>query len=115
MAKTIFEKIIDREIPAKIAYEDDDVIAFYDISPQAPVHIVVTTKKVYTRLAEVPESHALVLGKLLIGAQKAAKAEGLDESGFRVVINNRGPDVDQEVLHIHAHVLGGRHMSWPPG
>jgi len=113
MAKTIFEKIIDREIPAKIVYETDQVLAFHDVSPQAPVHVLVIPKHPYPRIAEVPASEQMLLGALLLGAQEVAKNLKL-EKGFRIVINN-GPDGGESVPHLHVHLLGGRQLQWPPG
>jgi histidine triad (HIT) family protein len=114
MPKTLFEKIIAREIPADIVYEDDLVIAFRDIKPQAPVHILIIPKKPITRIAEAaPEDHA-VLGHLLLKAAAIADKQGLHETGFRLVINN-GPHAGEAVPHLHCHILGGRPMSWPPG
>ncbi|MFH1066696.1 MAG: histidine triad nucleotide-binding protein [bacterium] len=114
MTKTIFQKIIDREIPAKIIYETDDVLAFHDITPQAPTHILVIPKKTHARLADVPAEEERLLGKLLLAAVHAAKLCGLEQSGFRLVINN-GPNAGESVPHLHVHVLGGRQMQWPPG
>jgi len=111
---TIFTKIINRDIPADIVYEDDLCLAFRDINPVAPVHILVIPKKVITKLAEAKgEDHAL-LGHLLIKATEIARTEGLDEGGYRVVINN-GEEAGQSVFHLHLHILGGRQFSWPPG
>jgi histidine triad (HIT) family protein len=110
---TIFEKIIAREIPAKIAYEDGDVLAFHDVNPQAPVHVLVVPKRLIARLNNAkPEDEAL-LGKLLLAAKKVANELGLT-NGYRVVINN-GPDGGESVPHLHVHVLGKRTMAWPPG
>ncbi len=114
MSKSIFQKIIDREIPAKIAYEDDLVLAFHDINPQAPVHVLIIPKKPITRIAEArPEDHT-VLGHLLLKAGLVAAQLGLKESGFRLVFNN-GRDAGEAVPHLHCHLLGGRAMTWPPG
>ncbi|PMB00231.1 histidine triad nucleotide-binding protein [Fischerella thermalis CCMEE 5268] len=110
---TIFGKIIRREIPANIVYEDDLALAFKDINPQAPVHILVIPKKPIPKLAEAePEDQAL-LGHLLLTAQRVAAQAGLT-NGYRVVINT-GDDGGQTVYHLHLHILGGRHMAWPPG
>ena len=114
MAKTLFEKIIAREIPAKIVYEDDLVLAFHDIKPQAPTHVLIVPKKPIPRLAEAdPEDHK-VLGHLLLKAAEVAKQLGLSQSGYRLVFNN-GPDAGEAVPHLHCHILGGRKMAWPPG
>ncbi len=114
MSKTLFEKIIAREIPANIVYEDDLVLAFKDIKPQARVHVLVVPKKVIPRIAEAkPEDHQ-VLGHLLLKAAEIARQLGVDKSGFRLVFNN-GPDAGEAVPHLHCHIIGGRPMSWPPG
>jgi len=114
MNKTIFAKIIAREIPADILYEDDQVLAFRDVKPQAPVHALIVPKKPIPRLAEAtPEDHR-VLGHLLLKAAEVAAKLGLQQSGYRLVINN-GPDGGESVPHLHCHILGGRHMAWPPG
>ena len=111
---TLFEKIIAREIPADIVYEDDLILAFNDISPQAPVHVLVIPKKTIPRIAEAdPEDHQ-VLGHLLLKAKDIAADLGLHENGFRLVINN-GEDGGESVPHLHLHILGGRTMTWPPG
>lgn len=110
---SIFEKIIRREIPAKIVLEDDDVLAFHDVNPQAPVHVLIVPKRVIARLADAKESDAALLGKLLLAARKVAEKLGLT-SGYRVVINN-GPDAGESVPHLHVHVLGKRALAWPPG
>jgi histidine triad (HIT) family protein len=110
---TVFSKIIRREISADIVYEDELVLAFKDIAPQAPVHIILIPKKPIPKLADAtPEDHAL-MGHLLLKAKQVAAEAGLD-NGFRVVINN-GPDGGQTVFHLHVHVMGGRQMQWPPG
>jgi histidine triad (HIT) family protein len=114
MSKTLFEKIIDREIPAAIVYEDDLVLAFRDIKPQAPTHVLVIPKKPIPRIAEAkPEDHK-VLGHLLLKAAEVANQLGVTQSGFRLVFNN-GPDAGEAVPHLHCHIIGGRKMSWPPG
>lgn len=111
---TIFEKIILREIPARIVYETERVLAFHDISPQAPVHLLVIPKQPYPRIAEVPGQETALLGELLQAAVEVARIAGVDGSGFRIVINN-GADAGESVPHLHVHVLGGRPMTWPPG
>jgi histidine triad (HIT) family protein len=110
---TIFEKIAAREIPARIVYENEDVLAFHDVDPKAPVHVLVVPKRVIPRLAEATDADREVLGKLLIAAQKVAEELGLT-NGYRVVINN-GPDAGESVPHLHVHVLGKRQLAWPPG
>jgi len=114
MSKNVFEKIIDREIPARIIYEDDLVLAFHDINAKAPVHALIVPKKLIPRIAEAaPEDHKL-LGHLLLKAGAVAEKLGLSKSGYRLVINN-GPDGGESVPHLHCHILGGRPMTWPPG
>jgi histidine triad (HIT) family protein len=114
MSKTLFEKIIAREIPSDIVYEDDLVLAFRDIKPQAPIHVLIIPKKPLPRVAEsTPEDQGL-LGHLLLKAAAVATRLGLGQSGYRLVINN-GPDGGESVPHLHCHILGGRHMGWPPG
>ena len=114
LEKTLFEKIRDREIPADIVHEDDHSLAFRDISPQAPVHILVVPKNVIPRIAAASGDDAEVLGKLLITAAAVARQQGIAESGFRLVINN-GRDGGETVPHLHIHLLGGRPLDWPPG
>jgi len=110
---TIFEKIIAREIPAKIIWEDDDAIAFHDINPQAPVHVLIVPKRVIPRLGDATEKDREALGKLLLVAGDMAKKFNLS-SGYRVVINS-GPDAGESVPHLHVHLLGKRALAWPPG
>jgi histidine triad (HIT) family protein len=112
--ETIFSKIIRREIPATIVYETDNVLAFRDISPQAPSHVLVIPKKAMVSLAHVKEADKSILGELLLAASEVARLEKLDATGYRVVINN-GLEAGQTVFHLHLHVLGGRSLSWPPG
>ena len=111
---TLFEKIALREIPAQIVYEDEVVIAFRDVKPAAPVHVLIVPRKPIPRIAEAEEMDQAALGHLLLKAAEVAKKLGLSESGYRLVINN-GPDAGESVPHLHLHILGGRHMSWPPG
>jgi len=114
MSKTLFEKIIDREVPAQIVFEDELVLAFRDIKPQAPTHVLVIPKKAIPRIAEAkPEDHQ-VLGHLLLKAGEIARELGVAQSGFRLVFNN-GPDAGEAVPHLHCHIIGGRKMAWPPG
>ncbi|HLV01760.1 MAG TPA: histidine triad nucleotide-binding protein [Acidobacteriota bacterium] len=111
---TIFKKIIDREAPADIVYEDDLCLAFRDIDPKAPVHILLIPKKEIASLVEVePDDHPL-MGHLLIKAAEVARNQGLEQGGYRVVINT-GRHGGQTVDHLHLHILGGRSMHWPPG
>lgn len=114
MSKTLFEKIIAREIPANIIFEDDSVIAFRDIKPAAPVHALIVPKKPIPRVAEAEEMDQAVLGHLILKAAEVADKLGLTQSGYRLVINN-GPDAGESVPHLHLHILGGRSLSWPPG
>lgn len=114
MTETIFSKIIRREIPADIVYEDDDVLAFRDVSPQAPVHILVIPKRPRVNLLDTQPSDTLLLGQLLQASVHVARTLGLAETGFRVVVN-AGPDGGQSVDHLHLHLLGGRPLGWPPG
>ena len=109
---TIFEKIIAREIPAKIVYEDDLCICFHDIAPQAPVHLLMVPKKCIVRVGEAEAEDKETLGHLMLMTQKVAKQEGFNDSGFRVVINS-GPDSGEEVPHLHLHLLAGRQMKTP--
>ncbi|HOO92417.1 MAG TPA: histidine triad nucleotide-binding protein [Opitutales bacterium] len=111
--KTLFSKIIDREIPSKIAYEDDDCIALHDINPQAPVHVLIIPKKPIPRLTEATANDQALLGKLMLTAASLARQLELDQ-GFRVVINN-GPFGGESVPHLHVHLLGKRPLRWPPG
>ena len=112
-AETLFSKIIRREIPADIVYEDELTLAFRDISPQAPTHILVIPKKIIPSLAHAEEEDQALLGLLLATVKKVAEQEGLS-NGYRVVINT-GRDGGQTVNHIHLHILGGRSLKWPPG
>jgi histidine triad (HIT) family protein len=114
MSANIFERIIAREIPAEIVYEDDLVVAFRDNNPQAPVHLLIVPRQNIPRLAEAkPEDHK-VLGHLLLKAAEVAEKAGLKKTGYRLVINN-GADAGESVPHLHCHILGGRNMAWPPG
>lgn len=114
MSKNIFAQIAAGEVPAKIVYEDDRAVAFRDINPQAPVHVLVIPRREIARIGETkPEDEAL-LGHLLWVATEVARREGIATSGYRLVINN-GPHAGESVPHLHIHVLGGRAMGWPPG
>src|SRR6516162_3497078 len=110
---TIFEKIIARQIPAKVIWEDEDAVAFHDVNPQAPVHVLIVPKKVVPRLTDAKDDDRALLGKLLLLARDIAKKLGLT-SGYRVVINC-GPDAGESVSHLHVHLLGKRALAWPPG
>jgi histidine triad (HIT) family protein len=114
MNKTLFQKIIDREIPAKLVHEDEHCIAIHDINPQAPVHVLVIPKKLVPRVAEAGPADQALLGHLLLTAAALAGKLGLDQSGYRIVINN-GRDGGESVPHLHVHVLGKRALGWPPG
>jgi histidine triad (HIT) family protein len=111
--KTVFKRIIDREIPARIVYEDDRCLAFEDIHPAAPVHVVVIPKQEIASVDDVAEADEAVVGHLFTSIRKIAAQLGLG-SGYRVV-TNCGRDAGQEVMHLHFHLLGGRQFSWPPG
>ena len=113
MTDTIFGKIIRREIPADIVYEDDLALAFKDVNPQAPTHILVIPKKPIRRLSESGEQDTALMGHLLMTVKKVAEQANLS-NGYRVVINN-GAEAGQTVDHLHLHILGDRTMSWPPG
>ncbi|MDB6113783.1 MAG: HIT-like protein [Lacunisphaera sp.] len=114
MSKTIFQKIIDREIPAKIAHEDDLCIAIHDVNPQAPVHVLIIPKKLVIRVGEASPQDQALLGHLLLTAGAVAKKLGVAQSGYRLVINN-GRDAGEAVPHLHVHLLGQRTLAWPPG
>lgn len=111
--KTLFQKIIEREIPSDIVHEDDRCVAFRDVNPQAPTHILIVPRKPIPTLNDVTEDDAPLVGHLFLVAQQIAEEEGLD-SGYRTVFNC-GKDAQQSVLHLHLHLLGGRSFSWPPG
>jgi len=115
MGNTIFSKIINREIPADIVYETENVIAFHDINPQAPTHILIIPKVEIPTVKEISGvEHGQLLGELIDAANKIAKQENISEEGFRLVFNC-GSNGGQEVYHLHMHLLGGRKMNWPPG
>jgi histidine triad (HIT) family protein len=113
MTETLFTKIINRDIPADIVYEDDQCLAFRDINPKAPMHILVIPKKVIPKLVDAGSGDEPLLGHLLTTAAKLAQDEGFGDA-FRTVINN-GEAVGQTVFHLHLHILGGRDFMWPPG
>lgn len=110
----LFCRIASHEIPARIAFEDDDVVAFHDANPQAPTHILVIPRKHIVSLSEATEGDQVLLGKVMLVARKVAMDLGLRGPGYRVVLNS-GPNAGQSVFHLHAHVIGGRAMKWPPG
>ena len=113
MPKTLFQRIIDREIPARIEHEDELCIAIHDIQPQAPVHLLIIPKRPVARISETTEADAALLGHLLVVAGRLAAKLNLS-SGFRLVVNN-GPDACESVPHLHVHLLAKRQMTWPPG
>lgn len=113
MSKTIFAKIIDREIPANIAYEDDRVLAFHDIAPVAPVHVLIIPKKAIDMIENMSEADEALVGHMMFVAGQLAKKLGL-AGGFRLVMNN-GASAGQSVFHVHLHLIGGRELDWPPG
>ncbi len=114
MPDTIFSKIIRREIPADIVYEDDDVLGFRDLNPQAPIHVLFIPKRAIATLDSAEPGDAELLGKLMLATAAYAREQGIASDGYRVVVNcnERG---GQTVYHLHLHLLGGRDMSWPPG
>ena len=109
---TLFQKIIDREIPADIVYEDDLALAFRDVNPQAPTHVLVIPKKAIAKVSDATAEDAALLGHLMLVTAKVAELEGLTD--YRIAVNN-GAGAGQSVFHLHLHVLGGRPMGWPPG
>lgn len=114
VSETIFSKIINREIPADIVFENERILAFRDINPQAPVHVLIIPKKAIPTVNDIAPEDAPLIGELFVVAGEIAAQEGIDESGFRTVFNcNR--DGGQDVYHLHLHLLGGRAMQWPPG
>ncbi|MSR56208.1 MAG: histidine triad nucleotide-binding protein [Planctomycetaceae bacterium] len=111
--KTIFKRIIDKEIPARIVFEDDRCLAFHDVNPQAPTHVLVIPRKEIPSLADAADDDSALLGHLLTTARQVAQTLGL-ANGYRIVVNC-GPDGGQSVDHLHVHLLGGRALAWPPG
>lgn len=114
MGDTLFGKIIRREIPADVVFEDEHVLAFKDIDPKAPVHVLFVPKEPIATLDDLQPSHAELVGRLVLAAADYARREGFAENGYRVVMNCRD-DGGQSVYHIHLHLLAGRRLSWPPG
>ncbi len=113
-SKTLFQKICDKEIPATIVFEDDRCVAFRDISPQAPVHILIVPREPVIRIGMASPGHEELLGHLLLSAAAVARDQGVADSGYRLIINN-GRDGGEAVPHLHIHLLGGRPLTWPPG
>ena len=114
MENCIFCKIISKEVPSKIVYEDERVLAFEDINPRAPIHILLIPKEHFGTLNEIPEEKKDILSHLLLKARQVAQEKGIAENGYRIVLNTER-DSGQEVFHIHFHLFGGRRMNWPPG
>ncbi len=114
MSDELFLKIINREIPAEIVYETDEVLAFRDINPQAPVHVLIIPKEPIATIDDLEAGHAELVGKLILTAAEIARENGLSEDGYRLVMNCKKAG-GQMVYHIHLHLLGGRQMTWPPG
>lgn len=114
MDDCLFCQIANKTIPSSIVYEDDQIVAFNDINPQAPTHILLIPKEHFASLNEVPDEKKALLGQLLLKARQIAEDQGMAQSGYRIVLNTQR-DSGQEVFHIHLHLLGGRRMSWPPG
>lgn len=111
MKETIFSKIIKREIPATIVYEDDEILAFNDINPKAPIHILIIPKKQIPTINDIKENDAELIGKIILAAKKIAKEKGIAENGYRLVFNCN-KDAGQEVFHIHCHLIGGKKLKW---
>ncbi|MBH60395.1 MAG: histidine triad nucleotide-binding protein [Dehalococcoidia bacterium] len=114
MSKTLFERIIDREIEADIVWENERIIAFNDISPQAPTHILIVPKKVISSLNELEEEDRDLIGEMFIVAKNIAEEKGISENGYRTIFNTNDYG-GQTVYHLHLHLIGGRKMTWPPG
>jgi histidine triad (HIT) family protein len=114
MENCLFCRIVNKKIPAKVVAEDDKILAFEDVNPQAPVHVLLIPKDHYASLNEIPEDKRGILADVLLKAREIARAKGIDQKGYRVVLNT-ARDSGQAVFHIHFHLLGGRIMSWPPG
>lgn len=114
MEGCLFCKIVKKEIPSGIVFENDKLLAFEDINPQAPIHVLIIPKEHFASLKEIPEEKKDILAELLVAARQIAKEKGLSEQGYRIVLNT-GKESGQAVFHIHFHLLGGRQMTWPPG
>ena len=110
----LFCKIIDKKIPARMEYEDEDTVAFLDVNPQAPLHILIVPKRHIAKIEDLTESDGELMGKLIVLAKKLAKEKNVEKGSFRLVFNN-GALAGQSVFHIHLHLLGGRKLTWPPG
>ena len=113
-ADCLFCRIVRKELPAKVLFENDRILAFEDIRPKAPVHVLVIPKDHFASLNDAPEGAAALLGEILLRARAIAREKGIGETGYRIVLNT-ARDSGQEVFHIHFHILGGRPMRWPPG
>lgn len=113
-AGCLFCRIVRRELPAKVLFEDDRLFAFEDVRPQAPVHFLIIPKEHFTSLDDIPEGRAGLLGEILLRARTIAGEKGVAGPGYRIVVNT-GPEAGQSVFHVHFHVLGGRDLGWPPG
>ena len=114
MSETIFDKIISREIPSDIVYEDDNYLAFRDINPQAPIHVLIIPKKRISTINDLDESDAYIVGEMIIIAKNIAKDHSIDQDGYRLIFNCNDYG-GQTVYHIHLHLIGGRKLTWPPG
>lgn len=114
MKDCIFCKIINKEVPASLVYEDEEIVAFNDINPKAPIHILIIPKQHFDSISDIPLEKKQILSELLFRARQLAKEKGIAHSGYRLVLNT-GKDSGQEVSHLHLHLLGGRRMGWPPG
>ncbi|MCB1735052.1 MAG: histidine triad nucleotide-binding protein [Gammaproteobacteria bacterium] len=114
MSDCLFCGIVAGRIPAKIVYQDDQVVAFHDINPQAPLHVLIIPREHIATINDLGAEHEALVGRLYLVAQRIAREAGFDESGYRVVMNCNA-DAGQSVYHIHLHLLAGRHMTWPPG
>jgi histidine triad (HIT) family protein len=110
----IFCRIVRKELPARIVFEDEHILAFEDIRPRAPFHVLIIPKEHFASLNDAPEGSEALLGEILLRARAIAREKGVGKTGYRIVLNT-ARDSGQEVLHIHFHVLGGRRMAWPPG
>jgi histidine triad (HIT) family protein len=114
MEDCIFCKIVNKDIPAELIFEDEQIVAFNDINPQAPIHILIIPKEHFASLNDIPEEKKELLSHILLRARQIAQNIGIEENGYRIVLNT-ARDSGQEVFHIHFHLLGGRRMTWPPG